>query len=352
MGDFIDTARRLSSDPQAQPNLTHFHSFSRVFEAVALLQRVHSKSEFDIENIESIYTALEMAATIGAFPEKNEKEIAELLIDLRWFIVETLQASLRYPIRKGEFYGHEDLVRYFETWKPSIRGNEIAFLTFNYDLLIEMALSSVSIDGGGYVGVDYEIAKDSHSSLQVPLLKLHGSVNWTQTEEGDILVAKTKDILGSYSGKLPPGVKEGNLSVSRAFEKLVGKSDPEPLIVPPSWNKADSHQAISPVWRRAARELADAESIYVLGYSLPETDSFFRQLYALGTVGDTILEKFWVFNPDVSRMEVFRSLLGPGARNRFRYFPFKLEEALGVVSRSIRDDLQDSDFDADIARRD
>jgi hypothetical protein len=74
---------------------------------------------------------------------------------------------------------------------------------------------------------------------------------------------------------------------------------------------------------RAALELRDAENIYVIGFSLPTTDEFFRYLYGLGTVGDTILQRFWVVDPDPSGAveQRFRGLLGPGAEERFR--PFK-----------------------------
>lgn len=94
----------------------------------------------------------------------------------------------------------------------------------------------------------------------------------------------------------------------------------EPVIVPPTWNKADSHRALESVWARAAKELAESENIFVIGYSMPETDAFFRHLYALGTVGDTTIRRFWVFNPDHTLEERFRNLLGPGAERAFKFF--------------------------------
>jgi len=111
------------------------------------------------------------------------------------------------------------------------------------------------------------------------------------------------------------------------------------VIGPPSWNKADSHNSIGSVWERAAKELAEAHSIYVVGYSLPETDAFFRNLYALGSVGDVPLRRFWVFNPDPSREQVFLRLLGPGARSRFRFFPEKVHSALQTIAGEISSDV-------------
>ncbi len=107
----------------------------------------------------------------------------------------------------------------------------------------------------------------------------------------------------------------------------------DPVIVPPTWNKTQHYHQISPVWRRAAQHLSEAEVIVVFGYSLPETDQFFRYLYAWGTVGDAILKCFLVVDPDPSGQVVsrFQSLLGPGAKNRFIHIKKKFGEALYEV---------------------
>lgn len=107
----------------------------------------------------------------------------------------------------------------------------------------------------------------------------------------------------------------------------------EPVIVPPSWNKADYHAALSDVWASAAKHLSEAEHIYVIGYSLPETDSFFRHLYALGSVGSTPLRKIAVFNPDstgATNMR-FQALLGPGAKARYEYHTKTFEQAIDHI---------------------
>ena len=64
--------------------------------------------------------------------------------------------------------------------------------------------------------------------------------------------------------------------------------------------KTEYHNSLSIVWKKAAQLLSEAENIFVIGYSLPESDSFFRYLYGLGTVGDFMLKRFWIFDPDQS----------------------------------------------------
>jgi len=68
----------------------------------------------------------------------------------------------------------------------------------------------------------------------------------------------------------------------------------------------------------------------VIGYSLPESDGFFRYLFALGAAGDAVLERLWVFNPDTEEgtLARFKRILGPGSVQRFSYFPNTFEERL------------------------
>lgn len=106
------------------------------------------------------------------------------------------------------------------------------------------------------------------------------------------------------------------------------------LSCPPAWNKSSYHDQIASVWRQAARTLKEAEAIFVFGYSIPETDSFFKLLYALGTAGDKLLKGFYVFDIEPEGANVdqrFRSLLGPGAEQRYRYFQAKFEDSADQV---------------------
>jgi hypothetical protein len=135
------------------------------------------------------------------------------------------------------------------------------------------------------------------------------------------------------SFSLPISQNLAALAKSKGIETAGGEV--LPVIVPPSWNKADSHKSVAQVWKRAAIELSEAEYIYVVGYSLPETDSFFRQLFALGTVGDNLLRGFDVYNPDLSREDSFRKILGPGARSRFKFKPVDFKDAFPLLLDAI-----------------
>lgn len=63
----------------------------------------------------------------------------------------------------------------------------------------------------------------------------------------------------------------------------------------------------------AAFEMAE-----LMGYSWPKTDQFFHQLFALGSIGTTILRRFRVLDPDPAVAVRFRDeLLGEQARACF-----------------------------------
>jgi hypothetical protein len=339
MENFLDVAEGLfASKAVSNEKVGHFQ---RVFSAISRLQSVHSKAEFDLVNIESIFTAFELSKTLGRFPGLPEEEIDGLIQDLKWLIVVTLENTVRFPVEDGRFIlSHPP---YFELVKAIEAGGSdkptAAILSFNYDIALDRAVAASRF------GIDYGIEKERHGERWLPVLKLHGSLNWTTSvdEAGRIVPWYLKHYLKchrldpfgpAHSVLIPIG---SQLREYRTENNEALKVDGIPVIVPPSWNKADSHRAVSKVWARAAEELSEAESIYVVGYSLPITDSFFRQLFALGTVGPTVLKRFWVFNPDPSRQEVFRSMLGPGARSRFRFFQVKFAEATGLIADAVKE---------------
>jgi hypothetical protein len=135
------------------------------------------------------------------------------------------------------------------------------------------------------------------------------------------------------------GKKNIRLTTDPAIGRETTQFDPSPFLVPPTWNKGDHYVSIQPVWRAAAQELAQAHNIFVVGFSMPDTDSFFHYLYALGAESLEQLQRFFVFNPDEKVMGRFKRLLGPGALDRFKpYFRDKegrFENAVVTMAREL-----------------
>ncbi len=101
-----------------------------------------------------------------------------------------------------------------------------------------------------------------------------------------------------------------------------------PMVVPPTWNKPEYYKHLKPVWVRAGKELSEAESVFVIGYSLPDSDAFFRYLYMMGAVGRTTLDRFWVFDPDPKVKDRFYTFLGSNGQRAFRHHEMRFSEAI------------------------
>lgn len=110
-----------------------------------------------------------------------------------------------------------------------------------------------------------------------------------------------------------------------------------PAIVPTTWEKTEYNAGFENMWAHAANQLAEAENIIVIGYSLPQTDQFFPILYALGTVSKSILKQFLVFDPDTEGAveRRFREMLGEAARQKFARRQLSFSSALVELQRFV-----------------
>lgn len=66
------------------------------------------------------------------------------------------------------------------------------------------------------------------------------------------------------------------------------------MLVPPSWGKTEYQNLLQPIWRQAVLELQKATRICIIGYSLPESDAYFKYLLTLGLSENHGLYQFLV----------------------------------------------------------
>jgi hypothetical protein len=195
-------------------------------------------------------------------------------------------------------------------------------VTFNYDVGLDWALRSSGLMPNYHL---------EGSTGDIPLLKLHGSLNWAECESCHKIVTSTDPLEGDV----------GTLRLHRV-QKFVWKAAPrcscggpvpfeKPVLVPPSWDKSEYRQTIRAVWKRAAQELAEATTIIICGYSIPESDSFFKYLYALGTMGDVVPRQFAMFDPDERVHGRFREMLGLTARPLFKAYTHHFEDVTAII---------------------
>jgi hypothetical protein len=339
MDELLEKARTLLATGNL--GVAEKKDFELVRKGINRLQLVHSKADLDISNLEAVFDAFEMAALVGRLGDPGdlgEEDVKRLPAAMRTVILETLQREIAFPVgnKDGDTLpaptpAYSGLVRevarrYRDT------GSYPTVITFNYDMCLELAL--------WFYGPKWTYClNESEPSDGVKVLKLHGSLNWgfcgscnrvgVSREMGEILTAASHDAIRARAD----GRSEMHMKVVTGPLQVPGcKCEPDNravMLVPPTINKGPYHAALSKVWAAAAAELSSAEDIFVCGYSLPETDLFFRYLYAVGTIGEASLRHVWVFNPDASVKPRFERLLGKqvrGQRNGFLVFPCKFED--------------------------
>lgn len=354
MNDFLDRARKLYGSGECGEK--YRADFERVTGAISDLQKIHSKSELDIYNIEEVFAAFEMAKLINKFPGeriRKEEDIDLLIKSLKRVIYVTLDRSTPLTTKNaeslppasgsyGEFTGLIKTIMKKELKVPTI-------ITFNYDLAIDYALFRHGFP------INYCFTSNEENRVgEINLIKLHGSLNWFECKEKKTIIPYEIEQKKMFISEFQRN-HSGEKYYFNIFEKITDNKIfykginydvvPEPFIIPPTWDKSIYHQELSRVWSQAALDLSIAENIYVIGYSLPVTDSFFKYLYALGSEGIKIIERFWVFNPDKENVKPrFEEFIGTGIKDRFRFKFIKFDQAVNCL-RKIYEKYDDPNFD-------
>ena len=330
MADFLDRAYDLLR-LKTQGIIEAKDQFDDVFSAISELQGVHSKAFLDLNNIEIVFGVIEMGLLLKRLGTRDEASIGRLRSSLITLIYKTLEFSIRFPVNNKKIRPPKPYDGFMTTLEAVEKNQSpqdpynFSFVTFNYDLCLDFALYNFSRP------FDYclETAAKPRTS---PLLKLHGSINWGLSEDNRIVpfsVGEANFILFGDEKHVFYNLGSSLNHKTAGDKPLTGP----PVIVPPTWNKNSYHGQLSNVWSRAAYEFAAAENIFIIGYSLPETDSFFRYLYALGSESRARLRNFIVINKDSSGTVEgrFKQLIGRGIESRFRYIATTFDDGLAQI---------------------
>lgn len=339
MSEFLDVVHSLKTQPKMEEIKT---DIDRVFNAIAKLRDTHYKSYIDLDNIEEVFGAFEMARLIKRLGTYTIDEIETLGYSLNRMIVKTLEECIKLPFEDGMVHPpstYENFALLIQSLFLNFPKRDCSILTFNYDMGLDYALHFFNIP------IDYCLS-DSNNSQRVKLLKLHGSINWGRCECGAIapwylssfFQKRHFDTIGI--DKFPESLKVSdfrltigtNIKEHKHCDQKVMKM--YPVLIPPTWNKTDYHGELSRVWSQAAIELAEAENIFIIGYSMPESDLFFRYLFALGTASEVRLQRLWIFNPDSSG-EVERradKIKGRGVERRYRFIKQPFSKAIELIA--------------------
>lgn len=339
MADFLDVAERLLHSGEVREDA---HAFQLVFRAIHMLQPAFAKARIDTDNLESVYAAFEMARVFGRLGDLPDEDLKRLPAAMRTVIVRTLESTVSF-VRGHETVEAPSAYRQLVDLISKLRclpgrPHRVSVITFNYDLALDYALYSARVP------VYYRLSSQDPDA--VPLLKLHGSINWYRGSDG-IKAWTMRDQFRRSLWRIPGGDAPVKLRLSvdapgsDETEHRTGLRDP--FIVPPAWSKVSHFEDIQPVWRGAADAFSTAENIIVIGYSMPETDGFFRYLYALGTMSQTRLKRFLLFDPFASDnsplVERYRDVIGSALLRAQRFAAIQLPFESSAVTVRIKSEL-------------
>lgn len=325
MDSFLDKAEDILRENGFRDRTKIEQLFSTIHE----LNSVSSKAKIDLNNIESILGAFEMSEILD-FPldSLGTDSIKDLKKSYITMLAETIEQSMKFKIQDRTYIEpHSSITNFVKTFKNKTKTS--AVLTFNYDIGLDIELFNNRIN------YDYYLNSDHKLSGKFPILKLHGSINWCELEGNKITPIYFSDFFKKRSYSFAHS-ENGIFSIYDYIkaEFTSNQLSNEYFIIPPTWNKTIYHKTISNVWKKAAQCLSEARNIYVIGYSLPDSDIFFRYLYALGTLSRTRIRRFWVFNPDSSVIEDrFKNLLGPQSVDKYKYHQVKFSEVPDILNK-------------------
>jgi hypothetical protein len=163
----------------------------------------------------------------------------------------------------------------------------------------------------------------------IPYLKLHGSLNFGQCSDNKCAsISASRDFRHTtWKSRINKHTIERIEQLKRSqCKKCSAPLLEDPVLIPPTWNKTALHAQIGQVWQRAAKELGNAKYMFVLGYSLPDTDWFFNYLYALGVDMTTQIVQFHVYNRNKAVDSRFRNILGRGVIEHYQFYEKTFED--------------------------
>lgn len=306
IGNFFDFAEGLLERPEIRADAASSRVLADALEIHSQLRRSHTLTDDDTDNIEAVLSTVDLMDSLGVEPTGRGSTLRKMLSLVIEHSLSLPEHPAHLPMR-----GYEELVRGL-----GLASERITVITMNYDCLLEYMCDRLGLS------FSYGPSPDRDS---LEILKLHGSLNWWkcsgECKRPHVVVAPIEWLEIEDEGGRRPAL--GRL---RAQPRSCPHCEPGLLVVPPTWQKdTSSTEALLALWRRAQAVLAMAESLVVIGYSLPQIDVQLQRLLHISLSPD-LSELLLMTGADAGAQERWRLLFRRNwARNRLtvREEPFQ-----------------------------
>lgn len=236
----------------------------------------------DLDNIEDILSILVMEQLVGKSSQREINEYVKFILDVIQYYTPEIIISSFYEkyirVSPGKIRCVLDREHEQDNFRPWT-GNKLTNLYTEFvGNLFDGHFKTRGLDepdkNNGYreFEIKWEYNQDSNEKYSVI------------TFNYDLVLEKiAKNYSLASGGKFHfIRVRDRKIKGFPYFVKLHGSVDDD-MIVPPTWNKSMAGD-IDLEWKKAYQLLSSANHIRILGYSLPETDSYVRYLLKASTL--------------------------------------------------------------------
>jgi hypothetical protein len=326
MGNFYDAIASLTPSLNEEDQ----NHFNKIRDLKRNLSSLYANFKMDplLNNIETLYGLIEMGSLIEYLDGYETKDIVLLKYSINRFIVRTIEKSTAfYSSQTKGISTNSDYNNLFSrifsqnSLNEFIReANSVCFITFNYDIALDFELEKLARD----TNFTLSYFQPQATRQNIKLLKLHGSINWGKCDSGHITpisILKDNQALNTI---MRVSDSKQFLEISKfvkgrecSIRECKNKTQDLPLIVPPTWNKTEYHKQLAIVWKQAAKEISEAEKLFIIGYSLPESDIFFKYLMMLGAFHFPNIKELNVVNNNEDAIKRFSNMMGDEIKPKF-----------------------------------
>ncbi len=254
--------------------------------------------DVDHENLDSVqFPTFEEAMGILDLAERRKESLRDFDLEnlaansnrirfIRQYLVLLMAKIIDEKLKESKGF-HSSLVEKLRSVEQLM---STVFISTNYDILIDNALTSLYPDYSLDYGVDFTNFYDINGWKKpdinpIELYKIHGSLNWLYCPTCNKLTLTPKDkgvirLLTDFSN-----------STCKTCESVI-----VPIIVPPTYFKDMSNIFLSLVWHKAEMSLVNVDHIVFCGYSFPDADIHIKYLLKRIQTIKAVPISFTVFN--------------------------------------------------------
>ena len=336
-----------ASAPYGAPTMAEF--LSRSFSGWTLIPPDRTDFEGDLKivagAIDGQYGTNVLAAQQGGDHFSAEAEVALSKINVEELLAladENKTPDIRQALERVIFRTIErniqdsDSHEYYNLLISKIlkSGQEACLISFNYDLLLDRALTNAARHATSTwsyavpfdAGVEQFPSNRDSADPTIFLLKLHGSLNWGRCQKCNSLRLWAYNTYDNIFRKTWPNCKNCS-EISTGFE---------PVLVAPTPAKRIPN-ALDIAWNTAANCLQKTEKLTVIGYSFPAFDRESRRLFLKNFIIPNLFAnpapKLVIIDPDESARKSIKSLFLPAVENNVTEYS-SFEDYCAVLQQS------------------